>query len=130
MIKKCTIPSPDQHYVLLYDRKADEWLEFRNPLELFQTHEPSEIIPALQEIESVVQNNRLYAAGFVSYEAAPAFDSALCVGKSQKKDFPLLFFGAFAEPEVVSLDTESLTTQNISQIQWTSSIPRRNMSAV
>jgi para-aminobenzoate synthetase / 4-amino-4-deoxychorismate lyase len=60
-----------------------------------------EIQPALDEIASASRAGK-YAAGFLSYEAAAAFDSALKT-KSRRtdEDFPLLWFGIF-DPASVS----------------------------
>jgi para-aminobenzoate synthetase/4-amino-4-deoxychorismate lyase len=55
---------------------------------------PREILPALRRIEAAVQSG-LHAAGFLSYEAAPAFDPHLRVKNGG--DFPLLWFGLFRE---------------------------------
>ncbi|MGH7597669.1 MAG: aminodeoxychorismate synthase component I, partial [bacterium] len=56
------------------------------------THE--HILPALRRIETAVQTG-LHAAGFLSYEAAPAFESNLRVKNAT--EFPLLWFGLFKE---------------------------------
>lgn len=47
-----------------------------------------------------------YAAGFVSYEAAPAFDPALRVRKPEH-DFPLVWFGCFKHQEPFRWGRES-----------------------
>ena len=47
-----------------------------------------------REIEQGIRRG-CYAAGFVSYGAAPAFDAALCVRETT--DFPLIWFGLFGE---------------------------------
>lgn len=56
------------------------------------THE--QIVPALRRIEAAVQTG-LHAAGFLSYEAAPAFEPNLRVKGAA--EFPLLWFGLFKE---------------------------------
>lgn len=53
-----------------------------------------EVLPALAEVESAVADGR-HAAGFISYEAAPALNSTLETGVLT--DFPLLWFGIFAK---------------------------------
>ena len=58
-------------------------------------------MPVFSEIEQAVskkskKNTELYAAGFISYEAAPAFDPALCV--KELTDFPLAWFGLYQKP--------------------------------
>jgi len=54
-----------------------------------------EVLPALAEVERAVAEG-LHAAGFVSYEAAPAFDAALAAHAPDPR-LPLLWFGIFEE---------------------------------
>ncbi len=54
-------------------------------------------MPGLRKIEQAVAERGLHAAGWVAYEAAPAFDAALAVRESG--DFPLLWFGLYKAPE-------------------------------
>lgn len=55
------------------------------------------VIPALQDIEESVAREGLHAAGFIAYEASPAFDPALEV-RDDDSGFPLLWFGLFEAP--------------------------------
>jgi para-aminobenzoate synthetase/4-amino-4-deoxychorismate lyase len=68
------------------------WLRFANPVEIIAAHSRAEVIDALQSVEAAVRRGR-YAAGFISYEAAPAFDSALRV--NPQGPLPLLWFGLY-----------------------------------
>jgi para-aminobenzoate synthetase/4-amino-4-deoxychorismate lyase len=52
-----------------------------------------EVLPALAEVERAVAEG-LHAAGFVAYEAAPAFDAALATHARDPR-LPLLWFGIF-----------------------------------
>ena len=52
-------------------------------------------------MEELVNRNCWYAAGFLSYEAASAFDSALATRASG--DIPLLWFGLYPSPEGIDL---------------------------
>lgn len=61
------------------------------------THE--QILPALRRVERAVRGG-LHAAGFLSYEAAPAFEPNLCVKGTA--EFPLLWFGLFKERREIS----------------------------
>lgn len=54
-----------------------------------------EIQPALQTIAAATQAGK-YAAGFLSYEAATAFDSALKTKTPAADNVPLLWFGIYA----------------------------------
>ncbi len=86
---------------VLYDHQAGQWLRFSHPVEEIEIHHLGEVLPALQKIEQRVDQEGLYAAGFVSYEAASAFDEALQTYPAT--DFPLLRFGLFASVEQIEL---------------------------
>jgi para-aminobenzoate synthetase/4-amino-4-deoxychorismate lyase len=72
------------------------WLLFRNPVTILCSRIQKHIIPAIEEAEKRAACGE-YAAGFVTYEAAPAFDGALVT--HQNSDFPLFWFGIFRQPE-------------------------------
>lgn len=82
--------------VVLRDVSCNVWLRFEAPREIIQAHTLPEILPALERIESFVNQQNGYAAGFISYEAAPAFDAALHT--HALPDFPLLWFGLYDAP--------------------------------
>jgi para-aminobenzoate synthetase/4-amino-4-deoxychorismate lyase len=68
--------------------------KFSDPVEVIAACSVADVWPALSHIEACV-NQGLIAAGFVSYEAARAFDSALTVRDSSP--IPLLWFGLYRE---------------------------------
>ena len=82
-------------------KSKDEWLHFSKPIKIVTTTNIDELQADLQEVEQSVFGENLYAAGFLSYEAAPAFDKAFQVLPT--KDFPLLWFGLYAKPNVVTM---------------------------
>ena len=92
--------SPDP-VVVLRDAAAGRWLRFHKAVAVFSAVRPADVLPRLREIEAAVEQRGLHAAGWISYEAAPAFDPALTVRASG--DFPLLWFGLFEPPEPVEL---------------------------
>ncbi|WP_458464353.1 aminodeoxychorismate synthase component I [Paenibacillus sp.] len=65
---------------------------FRNPIEVIKATSIDEVKPALRQIQDAVRKG-YYAAGYVSYEAAPAFDSAFRVHSDVT--LPLVWFGVF-----------------------------------
>jgi para-aminobenzoate synthetase/4-amino-4-deoxychorismate lyase len=71
------------------------WLEFREPVRVVCVHEPREVLVALDEVETAVSTQNLYAAGFLAYEAAAAFGLAV---HSPVNDMPLLWFGLYERP--------------------------------
>ena len=71
------------------------WLHFGNPLKVLRAERVDKVLPMLAEAEV----SGCYVAGFISYEAAPAFDSVLEVCEAE--GFPLLCLGLFPAPEVL-----------------------------
>jgi len=71
-------------------------ITFSDPRLIVSTHQVSQVKDALQEIEEYVERGH-YAAGFIAYEAAPAFDPAFIV--HPPGDFPLLWFGIYDKME-------------------------------
>jgi len=65
---------------------------FADPLEIVVAHTLDEVRPAMRRIDAARLAGR-YAAGVVSYEAAPAFDAAFRT--RAPGDLPLLCFGIF-----------------------------------
>ncbi|NSL52500.1 aminodeoxychorismate synthase component I [Calidifontibacillus erzurumensis] len=72
-----------------------EPLTFCNPIKIIAAHQIEDVVPCLQMIQEEVQNG-FYAAGFLSYESAPAFDKAFKVNRNPS--MPFLWFGIFSEP--------------------------------
>ena len=91
-------PTPPVTLCTFYDSTSGQWLTFRNPIRTVVANTLSEVRPSLDLIEALVDNRQLHAAGFIGYEAAPAFDSSLTV-RPDPSGFPLLWFGLFEEPE-------------------------------
>jgi para-aminobenzoate synthetase/4-amino-4-deoxychorismate lyase len=68
---------------------------FEGPRHVVRADAVGEVLPALAEVERAVAEG-LHAAGFVAYEAAPAFDAALAMHAPDSR-LPLLWFGIFEE---------------------------------
>ncbi|WP_372798426.1 chorismate-binding protein, partial [Pontiella sp.] len=76
-------------------KHGGRWLHFQGPEKVVRAERMEEVLPAIAEAEQ----SGLYAAGFISYEAAPAFDAAL---KTHPADgFPLVMLGLFKAPDVL-----------------------------
>jgi len=72
---------------------------FQEPIQIVSAMSIDEIIPALQTVQHWV-NKGYYAAGYVAYEAAPAFDPSYVV-KQGENELPLLFFGIYSKPQPI-----------------------------
>jgi para-aminobenzoate synthetase/4-amino-4-deoxychorismate lyase len=75
-------------------------LAFDRPRSVVQAHCITDVLPALREVERRVEADGLFAAGMVSYEAAPAFDPAFVTHAPDA--FPLLWFGLYEAPTVIA----------------------------
>ena len=76
---------------VMRDAASGEWLLFREPLEIIETDHIENVGAKLRQVEDAVNERGLHAAGFIAYEAAPAFDAALPA--HTPGSFPLLWFG-------------------------------------
>ena len=88
-----------KHPFLIFDfpdaSGEESRLCFEKPRRVVIANSLGEVIPALQEIESEL-NFGATAAGFIAYEAASAFDSALKT--PTPSPLPLFWFGIFDAP--------------------------------
>ncbi len=82
--------------VVIHDAGNRRWLEFVDPVEIVTTNSLEEVALALGRLEDRVEHGKLWAAGFLSYEAAPAFDKSLLTHADNS--FPKLWFGIYTEP--------------------------------
>ena len=94
---------------------------FRDLERIITAASVSEVLPALREVESAVDDG-LHAAGFITYEAAPGLDSALVT--CDPGDQPLLCFGLFRGSRVIDLhEMEAVTKGGVTgrprqEIEW------------
>ncbi len=93
--------NPTDNIVVLRDDASDRWLRFQNPVAVVSAERLDDVQPRLREVEQAVEARRLHAAGWIAYEAAPAFDPALVVRPPGA--LPLLWFGLYDEPEPCEL---------------------------
>ena len=80
-------------------RQDNMWLKFTHPRRVIVTEKLEDVRKSLQEVESLVNQQGWTAAGFISYDAAPAFEPALKVKSSN--GFPLLWFGLYDSHETL-----------------------------
>lgn len=88
---------------------------FQKPLRVITAHKIEDVIPSFQLVQEEVDNG-FYAAGFLSYESAPAFDPAFRVKRGSS--MPLLWFGVFSEPSHECLTSSGTFTLS----EWKPSI--------
>ena len=103
--------------IILYDTFKNEWIRFRKPVQTLTAFSKEEVPAVLETIMTVVEKDH-YAAGFISYEAAPAFDPALTV--NPVSTFPLCWFTVYQSIESIHL--EEYKKQNYELGEWVPSI--------
>ena len=69
---------------------------FQTPVNILEAHSVEEVKAVFDALEKATDEG-YYVAGYVSYEAAPAFDFAYKVNE-QRNVMPLVWFGVFEEP--------------------------------
>ena len=90
-----------ENAAVLRDDASGRWLRFQNPVAVVSAARLDDVLPRLREIEAAVERRGLHAAGWISYEAAPAFDPALAV--RAPGPLPLLWFGLYEKPQPFEL---------------------------
>ncbi|MBD3383705.1 hypothetical protein GF407_02160, partial [candidate division KSB1 bacterium] len=103
--------------MVLRDGRSGQWLRFEHPVRTYIVKNADDVIPALEDVQTAVEHQGLYAAGMIAYEAAPAFDPSLQV--RQENDFPLLWFGLFDRIDRCTLFDQDV---NPPQMDWQPSI--------
>lgn len=75
------------------------WRLFHSPRFMICATAVEDVVPCLHELERAVAGG-CHAAGFIAYEAAPAFDKALVT--HAPTTVPLMWFGLYDPPETVA----------------------------
>lgn len=86
---------------VVFDAVRREWLEFVAPKRVFATDRIDEVAATLAAVEAAIENEGGVAAGWVSYEASPAFDAGLTVKPAS--GIPLLWFALFDRAQPIVL---------------------------
>ena len=99
-------PTMKPPFVCLRDPENGVWRVFQGPCRVVCAMRTEDVLRSLAAVERATQEEEMHAAGFVSYEGAPAFDAAL----PAKIDghFPLLWFALYENAPLNVADLESL----------------------
>jgi len=98
---------------------GNDWLRFSDPVEVLTARTAPEVFQCLETIEK----SGLWAAGFITYEAAGAFDSALKT--HAPGSLPLLQFGLFQTFEKIKPESTGVYQLG----EWKSSVSHDEYSA-
>lgn len=78
---------------IVHADNGEDWHRFDNPRQVIVATSPQDVVAALEEIDSLSRQGYT-AVGYVSYEAAGAFDTSL---RTHMPDQALLKFGIFSD---------------------------------
>ncbi|TWT28128.1 aminodeoxychorismate synthase component I [Planomicrobium sp. CPCC 101110] len=96
-------------------------LAFSKPVKVLSASQLEDIPDVMDALEEAVKDG-FYAAGYISYEAAPAFNPKMKV--HPKPDLPLLWFGIFDEPHLPGQEFDAAGDYSVSDWMMAGSIPQ------
>lgn len=83
-------------HALVFDASNNHWLCFGRPKKIWCSSDISEVPRVMRQAEDASLAEHTWVLGWVSYEAAPAFDEALRVKTGS--EVPLVWFGQYDNP--------------------------------
>jgi para-aminobenzoate synthetase/4-amino-4-deoxychorismate lyase len=107
--------------VILYSPEEQRWQEFSDPVEVVAAHRAGEVRESLRHVEDEVRRHGLSAAGFLAYEAAPAFDPAMRTRPAQ--ELPLMWFGLYKGARTFSLPSDD--SFPLESLDWQPTVTRQ-----
>ncbi len=106
---------------ILRDARHGHWLRFTDPQTTLVATTPHEVLQVLETIERAAAEDALYCAGFISYEATPAFDAGLAA--HPPGGFPLAWFCLFRSVEPVEIPAPAANASSHA-LRWRPSVSR------
>ena len=103
--------------VWMLDNRS-RWLRFSDPVAVLTADRIGDVAAVLAEVESAVTDGS-WAAGFIAYEAAPAFDPALEAHPTGA--LPLMWWGLFRPPR----EAPAPTAGHPIDLDWQPAVSRR-----
>ncbi|MBN1846639.1 MAG: aminodeoxychorismate synthase component I [Sedimentisphaerales bacterium] len=80
-------------------RRDNRWLAFSDPVQVHQSRNPAAVPALLEQVEQQVEDEGLYALGFLTYEAAGGFNPALRTRLPRPPrppgNLPVAYFGLY-----------------------------------
>jgi para-aminobenzoate synthetase / 4-amino-4-deoxychorismate lyase len=83
--------------VVIHDAQQHQWLCFQAPVQVLVATSINEVMSVLNAVQQQIAQHGYYGAGFVSYEASPAFDRSFITHSCD--NFPLAWFGLYTQPQ-------------------------------
>ena len=102
--------------VVIQQPEEKKWLLFKNPIDILSTTRVGQVKDIFNQVSEYVNQQGKYAAGSISYEAAPAFDEHFPVKASE--EFPLVWFGIYEQPEELIFPNETELEIKNKDLDW------------
>jgi para-aminobenzoate synthetase / 4-amino-4-deoxychorismate lyase len=112
--------SPAPFSVIVREPSKNAWLRFTSPIDIVEAYSLESVPECLERAARKVEEQNLFAAGFIAYEAAPAFDRALTT-RPPVNGLPLLWFGLYEHAEQVNIP---LPDAGFEPLDWVPSVDR------
>ncbi len=109
-------PFNENNCVVVQQPCANRWLLFRNPAHVFSSGDVGQVRAILERTGHQVERRRQFAAGFVSYEASPAFDGHFPARPA--REFPKIWFGIYDRYEVIDFPENAAPGDNAGVPGW------------
>jgi para-aminobenzoate synthetase/4-amino-4-deoxychorismate lyase len=101
--------------LIIYDAAEQQWLRFKNPIDIIQADSINQVVSQFKRVNQLIEQHQYYGAGFISYEAAAAFDPNL--ETHELTSFPLLWFGVYSAAEVIEIP-DFIDIKNNIKLNW------------
>ena len=95
------------------------WQAFNDPLEIVQASDLDQVFASLSRVQTLCQSG-YWAAGFIAYEAGPAFDPAI-QAHPPIPGLPLIWFGIYENPTTLNALETSFANR---PLEWKPSISK------
>lgn len=116
---------PGENELVMRSPRNNSWLWFKAPVEVLSCRSHKEIMPLLQNLNRRTVSEGLYAGGFITYEAAPAFDPAMAAGgiiENACGSLPLCHFVLYSE--CIEMQELPPCSTELVQVDWQPTVSR------
>ncbi len=109
-------PFNENNCVVAQQPSENRWLLFRNPVDVLSSGDVGQVRAILERVGHQVERYQQFAAGFVSYEASPAFDGHF--PEQPAAGFPKIWFGIYDRYEVIDFPENAAPGNHANLSDW------------
>jgi len=120
-------PFNENNCVVAQQPCANRWLLFRDPIHVFSSVDVGQVRAILEQTGCQVERYQQFAAGFISYEASPAFDRHF--PERSTGEFPAIWFGIYDRYEVIDFPENTADGGSTHILDWELSLTEEDYRA-